>query len=390
MKIVKVAIYGLVGVIVLGLGGLFLTGNGAILGFAIGYMFGAPDLPFDPTDVVAAPDYSEESNWAALPQRDDLGDLIPAGMVREFEQGDSPVDVFYIHPTGFLKGSSWIYTMDPDTSSEENTKWMIANQASSYNGCCNVYAPRYRQASIYAYFSGDAVRDEVLAFAYQDVERAFDYFLENYNEGRPFVLASHSQGTHHGLRLLQERIDDTPLAQQLVAAFIIGGGIKTADVEKMNDIGVCGDPTELGCVVHWDTFSESEMERLASDEPGNLCVNPLSWEHNGGLAQENQNLGAVPASGEYHLAIMGSDEARGVEFGPLGEPMPGFVHARCDNGRLFVTDLSDTPFAAGAMGGTYHGLDYVLFYMDIRDNAIARVEAYLATREALEEAGETP
>ena len=62
MKIVKVAIYGLVGVIVLGLGGLFLTGNGAILGFAIGYMFGAPDLPFDPTDVVAAPDYSEESN----------------------------------------------------------------------------------------------------------------------------------------------------------------------------------------------------------------------------------------------------------------------------------------------------------------------------------------
>jgi hypothetical protein len=45
---------------------------------------------------------------------------------------------------------------------------MMANQASAYNGCCNVYAPRYRQANIFAYFRGN--RDEVLAF---------DYFLEH-------------------------------------------------------------------------------------------------------------------------------------------------------------------------------------------------------------------
>ena len=83
---------------------------------------------------------------------------------------------------------------------------MLANQASQFNGCCNVYAPRYREASIFAYLKGDAkLREQVLGFAYKDVARAFDYFIENYNGGRPFILASHSQGTHHGERLIKRR-----------------------------------------------------------------------------------------------------------------------------------------------------------------------------------------
>jgi hypothetical protein len=68
----------------------------------------------------------------------------------------------------------------------------MANQASVFNGCCDVYAPRYREAAIHVFFGDAARRDAVLGFAYQDVERAFDYFLEHFSNGRPFVIASHS------------------------------------------------------------------------------------------------------------------------------------------------------------------------------------------------------
>ena len=58
--------------------------------------------------------------------------------------------------------------------------------------------------------------------AYSDVLRAFDYYLAHENHGRPFILASHSQGSLHALRLIQERLAGKPLQKQLVAAYLIG------------------------------------------------------------------------------------------------------------------------------------------------------------------------
>ncbi len=356
---------------------VFATGNGPVAKLMYDFATGAPDLPFDPADAVSAPDYADSANWAALPSREDLADMVPEGVERGVVQGESPVDVFYVHPTGFLKGSSWTFSMDPDTSTEENTAWMIANQASPYNGCCNVYAPRYRQASIFTYFSvEEEVRDEILAFAYTDVERAFDYFLAHYNEGRPFILASHSQGTHHGIRLLQEKIDGTELADRMVAAYLIGGALASAEFEDLADIALCDSPEQLRCAIHWDTWSEAVKE---DQEPvPNVCTNPLTWRLDGPRAGRDQHVGAVADSGEYHVELSGDDAARGVVFAPHGEPLPNSIEAECAGGMLFITDQSDNTFGERGIGGNYHGLDYTMFYMDIRDNAILRANRYLA------------
>ena len=362
--------------------GIYATGNGSMLKLIADFTFGAPELPFDPTDAVAPPDYQLEENWAALPDRDDLADLTPEGIDSGVKQGSAPVDVFFIHPTGFLKGSSWTFNMNPRTSTEENTKWMIANQASAYNGCCNVYAPRYRQASIFTYFAtDDSTREEVLGFAYQDVERAFDYFLEHYNEGRPFVLASHSQGTHHGIRLLRDRIDGTELSKRLVAAYIIGGGLEQEEFQALKDISVCNSAKQLTCAITWDTFSVATVED--NEDSNQVCVNPLNWKRDGGLAEKYLHRGAVRGSGEYHLELSGDDAERGVQFAPMGAPQKHLVEAECIGGRLYITDQSDTPFGErGSFAGTYHGLDYPIFYMDIRDNAQLRVRMFLAQAEA--------
>ena len=113
--------------------GLTVTGYGGQLLFMAFTAYSKPSGEFNPDNAVAAPDYSLQDNWAALPELDDPADLVPAG-VTALPQGEHSVDTFFIHPTGFLRGADWNWAMDSSTGTEENTKWMMANQASSYNG----------------------------------------------------------------------------------------------------------------------------------------------------------------------------------------------------------------------------------------------------------------
>lgn len=384
---------GVLALVALVVGGLYATGNGIVLTFTWALLFGAPALPFDPADAVAAPDYGDRSNWAALPDQDDLADRLPAGVPQLYGPGEAPVDVFFVHPTGFLKGSSWTYTLDAASASEENTQWMLANQASVFSSCCNVYAPRYRQASIYTYFQDDEVREEILDFAYGDVERAFDHFIEHFNAGRPFILASHSQGTHHGVRLLRRRIEGSVEAERLVAAYVIGGGVARSDLDGLADVGLCDGPTELGCAVHWDTWSEAAQASRSGESVGNVCTNPLSWRLDGARVERDAHVGGVPPSGRFALELLGGDAAKGMEFPPLEAPLPGVAAAECLDGVLWVTDQSDNAIGQrGSFGGNanYHGLDYPLFHMDIRENATLRVRTWLARDEATGEVEEVP
>lgn len=379
MRWIKWIVGGVLIVAALAVGALFATGNGAVLTFAWALLFGAPDLPFDPADAVAPPNYAERENWAALPETTDLADFLPVGVERPYGPGEAPVDVFFVHPTGFLKGSSWTYTLDAASASEENTQWMLANQASAFSSCCSVYAPRYRQASIYTYFQDDAIREQILDFAYEDVERAFEHFLEHFNDGRPFILASHSQGTHHGVRLLQRRIDGSAEAQRLVAAYVIGGGVAREAFEGMVDVGLCDGASELGCAVHWDTWSEIDRGSRGGHAAGNVCTNPLTWRLEGGRAGRDAHVGAVPVSGAFSLELLGADTATGMAFPPLEAPMAKLTEAECSNGLLWVTDQSDNVIGQrGSLpgNGNYHGLDYPLFHMDIRANAELRVRTW--------------
>jgi len=308
--------------------------------------------------------------------------MIPAGIDARDLQGSAPVDVFFIHPTGYLQGTSWTSPMVVESGTEENTSWMMANQASAYNGCCNIYAPRYREASIFSYLgTTDEERDAVHALAYQDVAAAFEYFLREYNDGRPFIIASHSQGTHHARRLLKERIDNTPLAKKLVAAYMIGSvmiPISEQYLQSMSDIGACKTATDVGCIIHWDTYGDGGVEALRP-EPPSLCTNPLSWTTDENRVAAEFNKGAVPISGKYNMNFSGDDAPSNVALTPLGKPIPKHTWAQCRNGTLYVADQKGTVFNDMASGGekSYHGLDYALFYMDIRENAKLRVNTFL-------------
>jgi hypothetical protein len=369
-------------VLVVGAAILFYTG----VGFGLLARLLAPSHGWDLAYKVPAPDYADPANWAALPSKPGLTALVPAGTT----PSSSPphdVDVFFIHPTGYLNGQDWNSPLDPNSATEDNTKWMMANQASVFDGCCDIYAPRYREASIFVYLvSRPDIRKKALDFAYGDVARAFDYFLAHYSHGRPFIIASHSQGTAHAFRLIKEKIDGTPLASRMVAAYLIGGGITDDDAATLKTVRVCASASDTHCFVHWATWGEGGRA-FAELRRGGLhkfvCVNPLSWERDGGYAGPSLNHGAVVPSGRFTMGFLSfrGDRSSAVEFPPLPAPRRGWTHAECQNGILLVSDQSGGPFGNLDLGGkNYHGLDYPLFHVDIRDNAVARVKAYLTAQ----------
>ena len=358
-----------------------LIDQGLTMDLAYDYFFSGPDHVFDPSRAVAQLDYSKNSSWAALPLTKDEADMIPEGE-SGIDQNNSPVDVFFVHPTGYLKGDNWTDPLEEKSATMENTQWMMANQASAYNGCCSVYAPHYRQASIYSYFGSDELRAEVHNFVYQDVKKSFEYFIDNFSNGRPFIIASHSQGTHHSIRLLAEEIDSSDLYPRMVGAYIIGGMISKDWMSSMENIGVCESAEQIGCLVHWDTMNVAQINKDMPLYSNNICVNPISWKNEGSLSELQDAKGAVPVSGEFVLEFSGDDGPTDQIFTPLEAPLKKYVQAQCKEGALFASDQTGTRFQTfSGSGGNYHGLDYALFYMDIRENAKLKVLTHLNSLE---------
>lgn len=357
--------------------------------------FFAPSTDFDKAPKPAAPDYAEPSSWAALPDRDDNADLAPPGYADN--QEEARADVFFIHPTTFFERDRWNAPLDHAKSREFVDQMVMSGQASAFNGCCRVFAPRYRQATLGTYLVDDKDNAEgAFGLAYGDIERAFDRFVEEHNDDRPFILASHSQGSQHAMRLLEGIDADPELRQRMIAAYIPGF---THPMSRYDDVyehlEPCEDSTDTGCVAAWDTYKfEADVElpdrpvywrgdELVAVDRGvaRQCTNPITWRMNEKSSQTEQHDGAVrpvyPGDELSFFSILFSDEPLGFEVDALSEPSTELLAARCKDQALRVPDLEELGYpATETTPGNYHLLDYRVFYIDIRKNAVARTDAF--------------
>jgi hypothetical protein len=239
-----------------------------------------PSTPFDPETVPNAPDYTDPVAWSALPERSDAADAsVPE--LPSANQMLAGVDVFYVHPTSYV-GPSWNGPIDDPRLSHDTDELSTRIQSSVFNACCAIYAPRYRQANGGAFISPSRSGDSAIELAYSDVAAAFTHFLDRVGSERPFILASHSQGTVLADRLLQTRIAGTPLRDRLVAAYLIGGPIGVGAVPA------CERANQVGCVVAWNARGPSYVPNVfAFASPvERLCVNPLTWRRDGAYAAQ--------------------------------------------------------------------------------------------------------
>src|SRR5205085_10789837 len=150
------------------------------------------------SDRSVAPDYSDLYYWAAHPSKWDPSDSIPNFLK---DNGcDTSVDVFFLHPTTYIKGlvNASINADINDPAINALTDKEMLMQASVFNANCRVFTPRYRQAHLKAYFQYKSPRSKkAFDLAYEDLRAAFQYYLDHWNKGRPIIIASHSQGSMH-------------------------------------------------------------------------------------------------------------------------------------------------------------------------------------------------
>lgn len=352
-----------------------ITAVGSIFFNSLVRVMMRPGVAFDEKALPVAPDYEKPAAWTALPDRDDAADATVSALPA-IDQRTAPADVFYIHPTTYV-GSKWNGPIDDARLNADTDRVATRIQASAFNACCAIYGPRYRQANGTTFTQPSSDGQRAFDVAYADVARAFAYFLTHYHRGRPFIIASHSQGTALAERLLREEISNKPPRQKLVAAYLGGGPIYTAvNAKLMPDLPPCASATQTGCLIVWNArgpfYQRGEFE--FQPQPGNpishddqlLCVNPLTWTHDEAAGVAAQNAGAL---------FLDS---------PSPSVLPGFATAQCQRGTLVVT-LSGKPprdlpsrLLDRALGpGNYHPIEYQIFFVNLRQNAQARLSAFL-------------
>ncbi len=306
-----------------------------------------------------SPDYSLKQNWAALPTESDSADLVPLAIWRD-EQSTSAVDVFFVHPTtytGKARKNQWNADLSDEKLNLDTDKSTIRYQASIFNGAGKVYAPRYRQGNLKCFYAIRNTPDakQALDLAYADVKDAFQYYLQYYNQGRPFIIASHSQGSLHASRLISELIDSTPLQEKLIVAYMPGWPLKN---DQFKTVKPCLQPDDTGCFCTWRTFREGYIPPKIHYPDQNIAVtNPVTWSCDQPWCLKDVQIGGVLR-----------------DFNTL---MPHLVNTEIHEDLLWV-NKPEFPGSFLLITKNYHIADYNFFYADVRKNAQDRVRVYLS------------
>lgn len=307
-----------------------------------------------------APDYSNLDNWASSPYKTDTSDKIPAGL--NDEEADKKADVFFIHPTSYFNKSdtaNWNAWLTDEEVNKETDNKSILFQATAFNGSCRVFAPRYRQANMEVFYKMETPKaDAAFDLAYSDVKAAFQYYLQNENNKRPIVIASHSQGTLHSIRLLQEFFDGLPLQEQLVCAYIPGYRIRK---DAFKSIPPSEKPEQTGCFSGWRSYERGEIPEKVLFEKGDcVCVNPLTWSTSEEWVTKENHLGIMSGFDK----IIPHTVAAGIE--------PKTKILWVESPEVIIENMKK--------GKNLHSYDFNLFWMNIRKNVKLRINTWYKGR----------
>jgi len=332
-----------------------------------------PKQPYQTYRPPAAPDYGKASSWALFP-----------GDPSRPSARDGTADVFFIHPTTYNGGDHWNGPIDHRRSRVLLERVMLPNYAGPFVRSGRLFAPRYRQASLYAMLALREDAREARAFAYGDIRRAFQTYLNSFNQGRPFFVVGVEQGGALAARLVRDEIAGDPqLRQRMAAAYFIGTLVPADAYGPTSMVPACNRRRQARCVVAYMPVTgdgEAVGRRLLHRalvwgrggdldllEPrAALCVNPLSGAAGGAQAPERDNLGAANATD--------------LEWGVRPAFLPHQVSAQCAGGLLRISRPSSPALKpAGGWADRLKAPGFQLFYADLEADAGARLQALQAT-----------
>jgi hypothetical protein len=333
-----------------------------------------PKIPYQTYTPPTAPDYARRDAWALLPAKP-----------KAASPDQPPADVFFVHPTTYDGGHQWNARIGATLGERFLQRVALPNYAGPFQRAGRVFAPRYRQASLYAHSTLREDAREARAFAYADVRDAFRYWIAHYAGDRPIIIAGVEQGGLLVDRLIREEIAPNPaLRRRLVAAYLVDTVTPADRYGAAAAVPACASPVQAGCVVAWAEESETNPEaadfrrrRALMWGPGGglepmqdraaLCVNPVLGFRTEALAPQRRNLGAANATG--------------LEWGARPAFVPRQVSARCQDGVLRTsTPRSSSLKRSGSWSDRKKVKPFNLFYLDIEVDAQRRTAALNAPR----------
>ena len=311
-----------------------------------------------------SPDYSQPEDWCNFPEI------------------TKDVDTFFIYPTeymGFNEG-------DPDYAALDNTevrngaKACYLLQASAYESSTNVFMPYYRQASlryageIWKKGNADAIFSGI---PYSDITSALDYYFEHCNNGRPFIIAGHSQGSAIAKLVLKKYFKEHPdYYERMVAAYVIGYSVTKDDLKAYPYLKFATGESDTGVIISWNTEGRKNVEENVHTAvllPGAISINPLNWKLDETYAPASENLGS----------LIVNEEAMTVSIGDVGAdaqvvPERGTVvtNAKIESMPEELAKVADEFFGPDGR----HESDYSFYYNNIKDNVAKRIAAYKANK----------
>ncbi|MBW8294644.1 DUF3089 domain-containing protein [Sphingopyxis sp.] len=340
--------------------------------------FARPGIDGDPSAWRPASEGSTPDS-AEAQSRDQL---IPSAGATETTAPPAPkgdAAVFFVHPTSYYSRSSWNAPL-ADRDSDHRANLFVQGMASAFADAGDIWAPRYRQATLGAFLAEDRVTaGKAIDAAYRDVEEAFDAFVAAQPKNKPIILAGHSQGALHLTTLLKNKIAGTPLAKRIVAAYVIGWPISLDTDMAALGLPACQTADQKGCILGWATFADpADPAMVTSAYDGTigfdgrpradtrmLCTNPLTGTPDAAAAPE-ANLGTLKPT-------------EGFKSGSL---IAGKIGAKCDDtrGLLMIgdADVAKNYVVAGYVlpGNNYHVYDITLFWANVRADALRRLATF--------------
>ena len=305
--------------------------------------------------------YSQKDSWFKIPEI------------------TKDVDTFFIHPTEYLAAGE----DEPDYAPIDNAEMLdgVRNvdypfMASVYEESTNLFMPYYRQGSmrvmIRAWKKTGDVRNALKdASPYADITAALDYYFENCNQGRPFILAAHSQGSAIGTLVLENYFKDHPgYYQRMVAAYLIGFSVTKDELKAYPHMKFASGETDTGVIISWNTEGPKNVEEKSPNAvvlPNAVSINPLNWKLDDTYVPASANLGSLVLdenTGRTRICDIGADAQVIPERGVIltnarHEPMTG------------VDDVFGSQ--------SFHNGDYTFYYNNIKENIAKRIAAYLGS-----------
>lgn len=300
------------------------------------------------------PDYADTGSWAY------------------WRVGENkPADLFIVCPTVDL-GTGGNKNMSlADNEAKKNFYGALNMERGIYEQHCRMYAPYYRQAVLADYDLPANEAEPYFNLAYKDVRAAFVYYMQQENNGRPFVLSGFSQGAEMCLRLLKEFGNTDFVKNNMVACYAIGWRFTPQEAKQYPYIRPAQSADELGTVIMFNSEApEVTSSLMVPHGEKSFCINPLNWRTDGTMADKALNSGACFT--DYS--------------GSIKREVPQLTGCYIDSerGTLKVTDVDKKEFVPGLplfSEGVYHIYDYQFFYRNLQQNVNLRIKTFMEERQ---------